>query len=321
MDSTSTPSSITRTPRLHTNPIVGPQDPPEPRRLNFDFSQSCEPDWMAGSLPYSCLLNAYSIVFPALELIMVHHVAQSAQHVPTGTDLAAVRGFLHQEGAHAREHRRSMECIRAQGFKITRICKATDFLVRLTDTLLKRILRPLFGHAFAVGIFAAAEHWTASLSETGLRPSGPELTSVGRLALAEPPSDLSEMEVLFLWHVAEELEHKSVVADLFHKLGGSETSRIVGFLLATPVFLLLTALGFGGMLVQLPKVLGPEEWKKIGRWPGMLKLTRDHMGTVPSDYRATIKSYLHRGFHPDDHESEELVKAAFTRLAQLRTQA
>ncbi|MBB5874268.1 putative metal-dependent hydrolase [Allocatelliglobosispora scoriae] len=299
--------------------IDGPHDPPLPRRLEFDFARPCPPDWMAGSLPYSCLLNAYSIVFPALETIMVRHVARAARRVPADTDLAAVRGFLQQEGSHAREHRRSMECISAQGFRVTRTHNLTHLLVRLTDALLHRVLRPLFGHGFAVAIFAAAEHWTASLAETSLRPS-PWLASVGRLDQPEPPGDLSEMEVLFLWHVAEELEHKTVVADLFDTLGGSQLSRVGGFLLATPVFLLLTAIGFASMLAQSPRVLGPVEWRRIGRWRGLLRLVRTDLQEIPGTYRATIRSYLRRGFHPSDHDTEALVGLAFLRLAQLRTE-
>ena len=296
---------------------IGPLDPPQPRRLRFDFAQDCPPDWMAGSLPGSCLMNAYSLVFPALETVMVHHISSAVKSTDRTIDSAAVRGFLQQEGSHAREHRRSLECLRVQGYHVNRLFAFVDWIVAVgIDAMLRRVLRPLFGHSFSVAIFAAAEHWTASLSEMALTSSAHRV-SIGRLEQPASASHISEMEALFLWHIAEELEHKCVVADLFDALDGRNASRLAAFFLATPMFLLLTTLSFVVLLAQAPRVLGERDWRETGRWRGLWRWVRHDLADVPRTYRRTITSYLRRGFHPSQHQTDALVARAFSRLHEL----
>jgi predicted metal-dependent hydrolase len=297
--------------------IGGPQDPPRSRRIPFDFDRSCPPDWMGGSYAYSCLLNAYSFVFPALETIMVSHIARAAGVAGAAADQTALRGFLQQEGAHAREHRRSIDCIRAQGYAVEKLRRRTDRLVRGIDVMLRRVLRPAFGEVFVVAVFAAAEHWTAALAEESLTPTA-RVATVGRLE-HPPPTDLSEMEVLFLWHVAEELEHKSVVADLFTALGGREASRLGAFALASTGFLLIVGLGFGSLLLQARTVLDAREWARCGGWRGLARGVAADLRDVPGAFARTIRSYLRPGYHPRSHDTDALVRSAFERLRALRT--
>ncbi len=298
---------------------AGPFVPPRPRRVRLDFARPCPPDWMAGDFTSSCLMNTYSLVFPALETIMVRHISRVARSTEVAYDEAAIRAFLVQEGSHAHEHRRSLGCVRAQGYDIGAIQRRIDWIVLVAlDAMLCRILCPLFGDAFAVAIFAAAEHWTTSMSEMALTPRAVRVP-VGRLDRDEVPEDLSDMEILFLWHVAEEIEHKTVVADFLRAVRDDEPTRIGAFLLATPVFLLLTTVGFLSMLRQAPRVLGRAEWRRHGRWRRIAREARAGLVDFPRTCWTACRIYLRRGFHPSMHDTDELVTRAFNRLHALRS--
>ena len=179
----------------------------------FDFERPTPVDWLAGSLAGSTLLDGYTILFPALETIMIRAVASVGGERADLADLDhdVVRDFIRQESAHARDHRRSLQLLEAQGFRVDR----TDHNVR---RFCEEILAPLsrvLGHTFVIGIYAGAEHWTAGFSavslEDGLLPI--RLGGDGTDSSNEP----SEMELLFLWHCCEELEHKAVVADVVRR--------------------------------------------------------------------------------------------------------
>ena len=59
---------------------------------------------------------------------------------------------------------------------------------------------------------------------------------------------------LYYWHAAEELEHKSVVADVLGHLGHSYPVRILMFLWGTLAFAALSVVGTLVILVQLPRL-------------------------------------------------------------------
>jgi len=308
------PDPIATTPDLFL-----PQSPPRPRRVTLDFDRRCSPDWLASSLSGSALLNAYSLVFPALETLMMRQMGAVATKVAPIVGEETIRGFIQQEGSHAREHRRSFDCIRAQGFEIDRLQRFTDRMVLGgLEFLLKKVVVPFFGDAFAVGIFAGAEHWTACLSDMALRP-GTLPRTLADTASPESLQDMSEMEALFLWHCCEELEHKSVVADSFRALGGGEAARITSFLfVVVPPFLFLTITAQVALMAQLRRVLGPEEWKRRGKWRGLARDARLSLGKLPAYYWHTTRSYLKRGFDPRDCETDDLVATFLERLYSAR---
>ena len=94
---------------------------------------------------------------------------------------------------------------------------------------------------------------------------------------------------------------------------------IGAFLLATPVFLLLTTVGFLSMLRQAPRVLGRAEWRRHGRWRRIAREARAGLVDFPRTCWTACRIYLRRGFHPSMHDTDELVTRAFNRLHALRS--
>src|SRR4051794_17223227 len=93
---------------------------PVPRTVHFDFERPMALDWLAGSVAGSTLLNGYTILFPALETIMIRELAsvETERAGLAGIDHHVVRNFIRQESAHARDHRRSLQLLEAQGFRV-----------------------------------------------------------------------------------------------------------------------------------------------------------------------------------------------------------
>jgi predicted metal-dependent hydrolase len=306
-----------------TNPAVtrGPHDPPLPRRVPFDFAATCPPYWMGGSYSASCLLDAYTLMFPAMEAFMVKHMADLARRTDAPLDRAAVQGFLKQEGAHAREHRRSMDCVRAQGYDIDRIESSIGTLFAVLDRVVALLHRTPYGDQLMTGIMAGGEHWTAAMSEMSFTP-GLLASTVGQVDRTEPPREITDMELLYLWHCAEELEHKAVAADVFAAVGGREVTRLISFGMATTIFFVLTGMTFLPMLRQSRTVLGPELWPYIGErggWRGLGNDIRWSLSPMVGVYGRAIRQYLRRGFHPNDVDTDYLAQRAFRRLEELRT--
>jgi len=300
---------------------LGPFSPPVSRRLPLDFERPCPPYWMGGSYSASCLLNAYSLMFPAMEAYMVRHMAELAKQPGSPVDQAVVRGFLQQEGAHAREHRRSVECVRAQGYEVDAVLKNVDKRVfRGLEVMSRLLLRMPHGKAMLMGMMAGGEHWTAAMSEMSFTP-GVLAVTVGRLEFPEADPELSDMEILYLWHCAEELEHKSVAADVFAAYGGGELARMISFLLATMMFFVLTGVTFIPLLRQAPTALGPDLWAIIGDrggWRGLAREFRISLRPMAGVYGNAIRQYLHKGYHPSQMETDALVRTALARLEELK---
>jgi predicted metal-dependent hydrolase len=128
----------------------------------------------------------------------------------------------------------------------------------------------------------------------------------------------SEMELLFLWHCCEELEHKAVVANMFAALGGGEAGRIASYLCASMVLEAMTAAVTAALALQLPRVLGPAEWRRRGGWLGLARQARRELGGVPRAHWSTFRRYLDGGFHPDDNDTAAMLAERLARLGQLR---
>lgn len=112
---------------------------------------------------------------------------------------------------------------------------------------------------------------------------------------------------LFNWHALEELEHKSVVFDLYRAVGGTERTRIatMATLIALTMPILLIALGISlasDPVARRQPIRLAREARRLFRGP-MLS------GLMPQ-----LTRYLHPGFHPDDIDTTALLEQWQNRL-------
>lgn len=177
------------------------------RRLLIDLEAPVARHWCNGDPFLTAWFNALSMSFPIGEQFFIDAVRTGLARLPEPQQAALraeVQGFVGQEATHRRIHGLFNERIGAHGL----------------DNGWERRVRARLGRLDGVdprhhlAITAANEHFTALFAEWML--GHPEL-----LDSCEP-----RLQALWLWHSAEEAEHKCTAFDLYRALGGDEAWRV-----------------------------------------------------------------------------------------------
>jgi predicted metal-dependent hydrolase len=254
------------------------------RRISFEESLRTVPRHFAadGDLILSHLAASLSSVFPDGEDFFVRSVRHYRDDITDPELKRQVNGFIGQEAMHGREHRAFNDRLAELGYP-------TKLYERITKKGLE--LRERIAPASAnLAATAALEHFTATLAEL-------VLTSDETRALFGH----DEVRNLFLWHALEESEHKAVAFDVHKAVGGSERLRVWTMKFLRYGFVLgLVASIIGSLLLDRrtyrPGVLR-KSWRKVRRSP-----------IVSRDLWERLKDYERPDFHPDDHDTTELVE-------------
>lgn len=177
------------------------------RKLLIDLNTPFSARWNGMDAFRSAFFNALSMSFPVGEQYFIDSVRAGIKALPeeTRAPLAAeVQAFVGQEATHRRIHALFNGHLEKMGFD---------------NVLERRAARRIQSNAHRdvrahVGATAATEHLTAIFAEWML--SHPKA-----LEGAEP-----RLQTLWLWHSAEESEHRSTAFDIYRALEGSHTWRI-----------------------------------------------------------------------------------------------
>lgn len=255
------------------------------RRISFEESLQQLPKHFAGDddLISSHLAAVLSAVFPDGEDFFVRSVRHFRDQIDDPALRRDVAGFIGQEAVHGREHRVLNDRLAALGYPTKRIERGVRFGLGFRE----RIASPIANLAAT----AALEHYTATLAEILLS------NEEARAQLGTP-----ELRDVFLWHALEESEHKAVAFDVYKAVGGSERTRRVQMNLITISFIL------GISLNVIVSLLGDRETYRRGR----LRASWRRMRNSPlftKDVWARLRDYNRHDFHPDDHETDELLAA------------
>lgn len=259
------------------------------RRLDFDFDPSRIPrDYYADDPIKSMVMTALSIVFPEGERFFVDSVAYYRDRVTDPELLAAVRGFIGQEGMHSRAHMAFNEMVRRQGL---------DVAVELEHKV-KQLLwapRKKAPRDARLAVTCALEHFTAILAE--------QLLSDAEHRESLHPS----VRDLWVWHALEESEHKAVAFDVFQQVSGSYALRVRVMVVSTLFFIGFVSYSH----VRLLKARG-----LLGDVRGQLR-NIDYLWGRRGLFRRLIPAYLdyfRPSFHPNDRDTTALLNAWRERL-------
>lgn len=249
------------------------------RRLLVDMREPMPRHWCAGDAFRTAFFNALSMSFPVGEQFFIDSVREAFKALPAAQQerfRGEMQGFVGQEATHRRLHGLFNEHLAARG------------LVNAWEPRSLRRQQALAGldPRHGVAITAAFEHFTATLADWLLRH--PEVLG------GEDP----RMTTLWLWHSAEESEHKATAFDLYRALGGNEAWRITWFKRITITFLMdvtrqtLDNLRRDGSLFR---------WHT---WTGAWTFLFGRRGVVAPTYRAW-REYLRPDFHPGQQDAAE----------------
>lgn len=247
-----------------------------------DFRAVAElPRYWHGGDPFRTLLfNSLSMMFPAGEQFFVDCVRSCLPACAHRPDLQRVaEGFVGQEASHRFMHQRMNAVIESQGY------------ANLVDRWIRRrvFLSSRWDRRSLLALVIAYEHFTAVLGDIGLRH---------RSVLQGVDDALVRV---WLWHAAEESEHKAVAYDIYLAIGGGYLRRAAAYLFVSMRFGLDLALQTAHSLHRDGQLWKWRTWASAARYlwgrPGLVWLLA-----------APWVRYLRPGFHPQQHDNEALVR-------------
>lgn len=176
------------------------------RRLLIDLDTPLPRHW-CGDAFRTAFFNALSMSFPVGEQHFIDSMKKGLAALPDDQRArfaAEVQGFIGQEATHRHIHQRFNALLAAQGL-------VNSWEGRLQQ---RRAQLDALDVRNWLAVTAATEHLTAVFAEYML--AHPR-------ALAGAPERL---QTLWLWHSAEESEHRSTAFDLYLALGGAHPWRV-----------------------------------------------------------------------------------------------
>ena len=254
----------------------------EVRRPGLDHAGSELPRYfVADDLLRSHIAAMLSSVFPEGEDFFVRSVRAYRDRITDPALKEQVKGFIGQEALHGRQHRDFNDRLQEVGYPTHFVDRNTKYgLALLHKVAPKRV---------QLAVTAALEHYTATLAETLLRDEG------ARNEFTTP-----ETQALFTWHALEETEHKAVAYDVYQHVSGNDVVRIGTMAVVHAAFLLAMT---SAVLLSLVKDPGARNPRRLVR---SLRDLRTHP-FFQRDVIRRLADYNRRGFHPDDHDTEELL--------------
>lgn len=254
-----------------TSPLVasGPGRLPV-RRARFAFGGNRPAVWHPALPELAMAANAVSLMMPHVEPYVVRSVRTVIDELDP--DLRARTGdYIRQEMQHQGQHRR-FNTVMAESYgwvpRLERVMARTFawFTGRRSDQ---------FNLAFAAGSEAVAY--------AGARWTDPRVADLFRGA--DPAA-----AALFLWHLAEEVEHKSVAFDVYRAVGGSRRVYVAGMLSAALVLAVFSFIGVFRMLVSERRILNPLAHLRLLQWTF----------SYAFELLPTMAASALPGHHPDD---------------------
>ena len=274
-----------------------------PRKVKFDWKTSAL-HWIPQDPFASHAVNHFSFTLVRGEYFFCRMFNKALPYIHDEKLYQDVKTFIKQEAIHSHAHKVSIEeYLQNYGIKVEdqyqRVVYLFDQLLadKPMGIKLPKFLDKLWLDT-RVGMVAAAEHFTASIGQYALE----------RSRWAERGCD-PVVSDLFLWHSAEEVEHRTVAYDVYQYINGSYALRAGVMMITAPVFVYLMAIGAAQLAKtdsSIPKskisILKWEFWKawhhsdKNGYMPGPVWLLK------------TSLRFFKPNYHPYYEASTELAQ-------------
>jgi hypothetical protein len=247
------------------------------RRLLIDLEAPIACQWNGGDAFRTAFFNALSMSFPRGEQFFIDSVRAGLKALPEAeraVHAVEVQGFIGQEATHRRLHALFNAHLERQGH-VNRIDERARVRIESHAHL------DLRNHLAAT---AATEHFTALFADW-------MLTHAEALEGAEP-----RLQTLWLWHSAEEAEHRCTAFDMYHAAGGNHAWRVRVFKAVTVIFL-------GDLLRQTLRNLRHDgALLRWSTWRSAWQLLFKRDGLLRGNV-GLWREYLRADFHPSQHDA------------------
>jgi predicted metal-dependent hydrolase len=245
--------------------------------------------WYGGNLLSTQLLNAYTLLIPEGERYIIRTCSRFLAQVPPALR-GELRNLFYQEGRHSREHARVLNAMRSAGLSLGGLRKPIEWFFY-------RLLEPCSPLKLRLSTAAAIEHHNAAIATYFLSRS--------LLEAARCP----ELRRLFLWHFAEELEHKESAFKLLQAVSRSWLLRASGLALSLATFIGYLVLATAMLAFKTGAVFRGPFWREL--------LDQCGQAGLPAAIVRASGRYLEPSFAPRLAESRALLSTALVELDRL----
>lgn len=217
-----------------------------PRKVTFTYPDDLEPVWSRDVPEFSIAANSISLLMPHVEPYVIKAVKSAGDQIDPELATAA-EAFCAQEAQHHRQHQKFNRILAQHYPGVVRL----ERWMKLTYDWLWRTRSQSFSLAFAAGAETVAytlARWTES--------------RMGRLFSNAEPT----MATLFLWHLAEEVEHKSVAYDVYSEVDGRRWLLAVAMFWAAFITGVFGVMGSLYMLKVERKLFRPGTYVRMIPW-------------------------------------------------------
>ena len=270
---------------------LAPAPPLPVRKPRFEYPDDLALAWNGRMPELACAANSISLLMPYVEPYFVRSVRATLDDLDEPLR-ERTEDYLRQELQHHVQHRRFNELLAAQCPGLRRL----EGWMRGVYGWLGRHRSRRFNVAFAAGsetIAFGIARWIDRHLRVLFDDADPVASS------------------LFVWHLAEEVEHKTAAFDVFEATDGS---RLRYAWASTVSLLLLVLFTFAGSLVMLRscrRLRFPVAWFRLARWSislGFTVLPTLAVSALPGHHPAELADppYLTQWLRGYDPESGEL---------------
>jgi uncharacterized protein len=216
------------------------------RRVRFEYPDDTDPAWHRRFPEFAAAANSISLLMPYAEPYFVRSVRAVLPRLE-GELRAQTEDWIGQELQHHRQHRRFNDIIGRHHPRIPTV----ERWMRRTYRWLGRTRSQRFNLAFAAGsetIAFGIARWTES-----------HLTTLFNGADPRPST-------LYLWHLAEEVEHKSAAFDVYEAVDGSRLRYATAMTMSLLILVWFTMVATLVMLGRDRRLWLPVAWFRLVRW-------------------------------------------------------
>jgi len=232
--------------------------PPTPvalprRRVRFEYPDDLDPGWNRRFPEFAYAANSISLLMPYAEPYFVGSVRKALPDLDPDLE-AQTLDYLFQEQQHHRQHRRFNELVETRHPSVARL----ERWIKRTYGWLGRTRSLRFNLAFAAGsetIAYSLARWTEKHLDSLFDGADPVAAA------------------LYLWHLAEEVEHKSAAYDVFEAVDGSRLRYLWAMTLSFALLVLFTNIGTLLQLAGSRRIFSPVAWFRLVRWSFSLAFT------------------------------------------------
>ena len=216
------------------------------RAIRFEYPDDTNPAWSPRFPEFAAAVNSVSLLMPFAEPYFVRSVRSALPQLDDELR-AQAETYLKQELQHHVQHRKFNSLVTQRYPKVVRV----EGWMRRTYAWLSHTRSQKFNLAFA----AASETIAYSLARWTDR-------HVDQLFIGADPVPTT----LFLWHLAEEVEHKTSAYDVYEAIDGSRLRYALAMFVTFSLLAWFTTIATLTMLHQDHRAFYPVTYFRLFRW-------------------------------------------------------